>query len=468
MFASKSMNESSKQPNHFSGNESNPRKPIFKDYNSQYRSLETFKASDPSQKSIPLRIFDHSNPLRSSSFEENSLKLQNEKRIIYQNSDINTRSHRGVMSNQPENYFNSDDAEIAEFNTINRIPVSPIGLKQMNSPLLNLHNEHREPYPSFISAESSMTTSMPNLLPARKTQTRIFDKKEPNQPFERNFKPLLSNLSFHAPKFPNASLGNLEQKDLLSTPARLKIENTESKSEVLSTQVTNPKRLRHSNLSTLTESDTNSSKKNKPLASKFSLQYKDHKSSPEVDGRSTFHTNNNEHSNKKLEFPDPDDELYRLKRPIRTETLEFEKVNLESRFSLTSEKFKDYFQEPKNWIKSLLTPNPRKGLKCDCDIGLAIDKTCSRALKWLLQKYKSTELPYLKETYEKIVLEEKIIEFEQTRQIDKDINRTFPKSQLFQHGSDGVQILKRVLNAIAKYDPSVGNELVLNIFHKNS
>lgn len=456
MFNTNPMNESFKQPNHFSRTETNPKKPIFTDYNSQYRSLDSFKASDPSQKSIPLRIFDHSNPLRTSAFEESNIKLQNEKRIIYQNSENNPRSHRGLTINQPENYPNSDDAEIAEYNTINRIPVSPIGLKQMNSPLLNLQNEHKEPYPSFISAESSMITSMPNLLPARKTQTRIFDKKEPNQSFERNFKPLLSNLSFHAPRFPTVSLNNLEQKTLLSTPAKLKIEATEFKSDVLSTQVTNPKRLRHSNLSTLTESDTSSSNKNKQFASKFSLKYKDHRSSPEVDGRSTFHTNNNECSNKKLDFPDPDDELYRLKKPIRTETLEFEKVNLESRFSLTSEKFKDYFQEPKNWIKSLLTPNPRKGLKCDCDIGLAIDKTCSRALKWLLKKYKPSELPYLKETYEKIVLEQKIIEFEQIKQIDKDINRTFPKSQLFQHGSDGVQILKRVLNAIAKYDPSVG------------
>jgi len=104
----------------------------------------------------------------------------------------------------------------------------------------------------------------------------------------------------------------------------------------------------------------------------------------------------------------------------------------------------------------LLTPNPRKGIKCECDIGLATDKTCSRAYRWLFKKYKASELPYLKETYEKILNEQKIIEFEQTRQIDKDINRTFPKSKLFENGSDGVQVLKRVLNAIAKYDPSVG------------
>ena len=165
--------------------------------------------------------------------------------------------------------------------------------------------------------------------------------------------------------------------------------------------------------------------------------------------------------------------LSQILTPILAESLDFAKINRnENKFNLTSEKLRDYFNEPKNWIKTLLTPNPRKGLKCECDIGLEIDKTCSRAYGWLFKKYRASELSYLKETYEKIVQEQKIIEFEQIRQIDKDIHRTFPKCKLFEQGSEGylffrsssnlssflrVQILKRVLNAIAKYDPSVGN-----------
>ena len=323
MFNSQTYNQSYKQRSHISGIETNPKKTIFSDYNSQFGSLEAFKSSDPSQKSIPIRTMSLHTSLKQSNSLENHSKFQNnEKGILYYHPHEDNTRNCGLMINPEENLSNSDDDEIAETNTINKIPVSPIGLKQLNSPLFKLNSDQREPYPDEVT-ESSMISSTPDIFPVQRTRIQIFDKKEPNHSFQNNFKPFLSNLTFHAPKMPIISPSNLDKKNLLTTPAR----NTHDlHSDFLSAQASNPKRkFRNSHTSTLTESDFNSSKKNQQhLAPKFSLKYKDLHSSPEIDGRSTFHTNYNKDSEmsssakKKLNFPD--DELLNPRKPLRTST----------------------------------------------------------------------------------------------------------------------------------------------------
>lgn len=110
---------------------------------------------------------------------------------------------------------------------------------------------------------------------------------------------------------------------------------------------------------------------------------------------------------------------------------------------------------PKNLyinIKKTFTTNNRK--KCRCDDFIEPDNTCSRAYKWLYQYYKQNDLGYLKNTYEKLKLikpEEK-----ELKQIRKDLNRTFGKTEYFQENQPGFIMLENVLTVLSVYDPKIG------------
>ncbi len=93
--------------------------------------------------------------------------------------------------------------------------------------------------------------------------------------------------------------------------------------------------------------------------------------------------------------------------------------------------------EPASWVKQILSKNTRKGLKCSCDASLTSpEKTCSRAMNWMLKKYKIQEFPALKKTYEEIYATQ-TAEPEQIKQIQKDVYRTFPETKLFAPNSEG-------------------------------
>ena len=114
---------------------------------------------------------------------------------------------------------------------------------------------------------------------------------------------------------------------------------------------------------------------------------------------------------------------------------------------------------------------PKKRLKCSCDINLDENESCSKALNWISKKYKESEFGYLKATYEKILSENKLVDIEYARQIQKDLPRTSPQNKFFAEGSPGyfffkvlfsnqslnrIKALENVLNTFAKYDPQIG------------
>jgi len=80
---------------------------------------------------------------------------------------------------------------------------------------------------------------------------------------------------------------------------------------------------------------------------------------------------------------------------------------------------------------------PRKRLKCSCDINLDENETCSKALAWIKKKYNPKEFNYLKNTYEKILSENKLVDIEYARQIQKDLPRTSPQNKYFKENSAG-------------------------------
>jgi len=94
--------------------------------------------------------------------------------------------------------------------------------------------------------------------------------------------------------------------------------------------------------------------------------------------------------------------------------------------------------------------------KCACSYSLkSNEETCPRAQKWLLSKYRKSELGYLKKTYEKI-RDSKDLAPACQKQIALDIRRTHPEIEFFAGSGEGVQSLERVLQCYAKYDPKIG------------
>ena len=109
------------------------------------------------------------------------------------------------------------------------------------------------------------------------------------------------------------------------------------------------------------------------------------------------------------------------------------------------------------FIRQLFQLNTFKRAKCSCDQNLKNDETCSRALDWISKKYKTSEFQYLKTTYEKILSENKLQDSEQRKQIQKDLDRTYPSNKYFSSESEGNKSLERILNTFSKYDPQIGS-----------
>jgi len=128
----------------------------------------------------------------------------------------------------------------------------------------------------------------------------------------------------------------------------------------------------------------------------------------------------------------------------------------------TLDEFKAYFnkfntfdlKKSTSMIRQIF--QPKKRLKCSCDINLDENESCSKALNWISKKYKTNEFGYLKATYEKILSENKLVDIEYARQIQKDLPRTSPQNKYFAEGSPGIKSLENVLNTFAKYDPQIG------------
>jgi len=117
------------------------------------------------------------------------------------------------------------------------------------------------------------------------------------------------------------------------------------------------------------------------------------------------------------------------------------------------------------FIRQLFQFNTFKRAKCSCDQNLKEDETCSRALYWISKKYKTSEFQYLKTTYEKILSENKLQDPDQKKQIQKDLDRTYPSNKYFSSGAEGNKSLERILNTFSKYDPQIGR---LHFFFNNN
>lgn len=124
-----------------------------------------------------------------------------------------------------------------------------------------------------------------------------------------------------------------------------------------------------------------------------------------------------------------------------TRAAQFKLVDLRSQHMETETSGK---KEPKNNHKPLAITflknifNRKSGdpsrYKCTCDGYLKAGETCKRARKWILRRYKESEFDYLEETYQQI-LQHDLEDESCTKQIKKDLFRTYPKSKYY--GEDG-------------------------------
>ena len=109
----------------------------------------------------------------------------------------------------------------------------------------------------------------------------------------------------------------------------------------------------------------------------------------------------------------------------------------------TLDEFKAYFnkfntfdlKKSTSMIRQIF--QPKKRLKCSCDVTLDENESCGKALAWISKKYKASEFGYLKATYEKILSENKLVDVEYARQIQKDLPRTSPQNKYFAEDSPG-------------------------------
>jgi len=121
----------------------------------------------------------------------------------------------------------------------------------------------------------------------------------------------------------------------------------------------------------------------------------------------------------------------------------FTSVPTENKNSSTFDGVKTYFNKLNKFDLSKSTSiirhifQPKKRLKCSCDINLDENETCSKALAWIKKKYNPNEFSYLKSTYEKILSDGKLVEVEYARQIQKDLPRTSPQNKYFAENSEG-------------------------------
>jgi hypothetical protein len=108
----------------------------------------------------------------------------------------------------------------------------------------------------------------------------------------------------------------------------------------------------------------------------------------------------------------------------------------------------------KNYFVNKLSLSDAR-VKCSCSSDLSKNETCDQAMKWLLTRYKLSELEYLKKTYENLLVDAEI-DSKSQKQIMLDISRTCPESKYFKPEGGGLVELKRVLECFAKYDPQIG------------
>ena len=94
-------------------------------------------------------------------------------------------------------------------------------------------------------------------------------------------------------------------------------------------------------------------------------------------------------------------------------------------------------------------------VKCSCSSDLGRNETCGQAMKWLMSRYKHSELEYLKNTYENLQVDA-VIDIKSQKQIVLDVSRTFPSSRYFSSDGGGTAELQKVLECFAKFDPQIG------------
>ena len=91
-------------------------------------------------------------------------------------------------------------------------------------------------------------------------------------------------------------------------------------------------------------------------------------------------------------------------------------------------------QSAKDFIQKV---GHRTRTKCACSYSLKSDEdTCPKAQKWLLSKYRKSELGYLKKTYEKI-RDSKDLAPACQKQIALDIRRTHPEIEFYAGSGEG-------------------------------
>mmetsp|Transcript_8004 Transcript_8004/g.7502 ORF Transcript_8004/g.7502 Transcript_8004/m.7502 type:complete len:275 (-) Transcript_8004:291-1115(-) len=92
---------------------------------------------------------------------------------------------------------------------------------------------------------------------------------------------------------------------------------------------------------------------------------------------------------------------------------------------------------------------------CNCGMEEGVQYACIRAIKWfkLLNKSNYINIEQMRDLYENLTSCEVLMEYED--QIQKDLQRTFPKCPQF-IDVQGQMALKRVLLAFSRYDPALG------------
>lgn len=121
------------------------------------------------------------------------------------------------------------------------------------------------------------------------------------------------------------------------------------------------------------------------------------------------------------------------------ETLKKPQLKSEATLSTRSTSNLRETRKPLQFIKNFFLSSKYKYEKCQCDAENLEDvanPTCRRAEKWLLAKYQPSELEYLKSVYDEILKDENLDE-DCVKQIEKDLQRTFPDNPYFSKEGEG-------------------------------
>lgn len=119
-----------------------------------------------------------------------------------------------------------------------------------------------------------------------------------------------------------------------------------------------------------------------------------------------------------------------------------------------------FVKSTKKYLVNKLTSNNGR-LKCSCPGDVEKRESCPETMKWLLSRYKPSELPYLKRMYEKLLTDAEI-DPKCQKQIRLDVARTFPECRYYNSSEgEGLAALQRVLECFSRYDPQMGTELLI-------